>query len=63
MRYVHQALLTKMLAKREVCVAYFPLELVIPKFHGEKLVDVPDEDLSEILVSNELPPLCSTVGG
>lgn len=23
--------------------------LVIPKFHGEKLVDIPDEDLSEIL--------------
>ncbi|OIW26773.1 HIT-like protein [Coniochaeta ligniaria NRRL 30616] len=23
--------------------------LVIPKFHGEKLADIPDEDLSEIL--------------
>ncbi|KAB5542412.1 HIT-like domain-containing protein [Coniochaeta sp. 2T2.1] len=23
--------------------------LVIPKFHGEKLTDIPDEDLSEIL--------------
>jgi hypothetical protein len=25
-------------------------KLVIPKFHGEKLADIPDEHLSEILV-------------
>ncbi len=29
-----------------LCVA----QLVIPKYHGEKLVDIPDEDLAEILV-------------
>jgi hypothetical protein len=28
---------------------------VIPKFHGAKLTDIPDEDLLEILVS-ETPP-------
>jgi len=26
------------------------VQLVIPKFHGEKLTDIPDEALSEILV-------------
>lgn len=25
-------------------------QLVIPKFHGKKLTDIPDEDLLEILV-------------
>ncbi len=25
-------------------------QLVIPKFHGEKLVDIPDEQLAECLV-------------
>lgn len=24
---------------------------MIPKFHGEKLTDIPDEDLAELLVS------------
>ena len=27
------------------------MQLVIPKFHGEKLVDIPDDQLAEILVS------------
>jgi len=27
------------------------LQLVIPKFHGAKLTDIPDEHLAEILVS------------
>jgi hypothetical protein len=26
---------------------------VIPKFHGAKLTDIPDEDLSEILVCSQ----------
>jgi hypothetical protein len=25
-------------------------KLVVPKFHGEKLIDIPDDQLSEILV-------------
>ena len=25
-------------------------QLVIPKFHGEKLIDIPDEQLAECLV-------------
>jgi len=25
-------------------------QLVIPKFHGEKLIDIPDDQLREILV-------------
>jgi hypothetical protein len=25
-------------------------QLVIPKYHGEKILDIPDEDLQEILV-------------
>jgi hypothetical protein len=28
------------------------LQLVIPKFHGAKLADIPDEQLTEILVSS-----------
>lgn len=28
-------------------------QLVIPKFHGAKLTDIPDEDLLEILVSED----------
>lgn len=28
-------------------------QLVIPKFHGAKLTDIPDEDLLEILVSGK----------
>jgi hypothetical protein len=27
-----------------------PSQLVIPKFHGEKLTDIPDDTLAEILV-------------
>lgn len=27
---------------------------MIPKFHGAKLTDIPDEDLLEVLVSDEL---------
>lgn len=28
-------------------------QLVIPKFHGPKLTDIPDEDLVEVLVSEQ----------
>ncbi len=33
-----------------VLISWFAEQLVIPKYHGEKLVDIPDEDLAEILV-------------
>lgn len=29
-------------------------KLVIPKFHGAKLADIPDEDLAELLVCSSL---------
>jgi len=37
------------------CVYDVVSQLVIPKFHGEKLADIPDEHLSEILVCSGLP--------
>ena len=33
-----------------VLISLFAWQLVIPKYHGEKLVDIPDEDLAELLV-------------
>lgn len=31
------------------------VQLVIPKFHGAKLTDIPDEDLGELLVGAVAP--------
>lgn len=35
----------------------YALQLIIPKFHGEKLADIPDEHLTELLVRSGLYPL------
>lgn len=39
----------------DFAIANISNKLVIPKYHGAKLADIPDDQLSEILVIN-LPP-------
>lgn len=38
-------------------------QLVIPKYHGEKLADIPDEHLTELLVCVTHPSSCSRFYG
>lgn len=35
--------------KWSALISFFYAQLVIPKFHGEKLHDIPDDQLSELL--------------